>query len=56
VKQLLSTGLVNIAAVFTPQPDGTIKVENSAPMDLTARRGKPPGLRFQSTPPTPAST
>ena len=29
VKQLLSTGLVNIAAVFTPQPDGTIKVKNS---------------------------
>ena len=29
VKQFLSTGLVNTRAVYTPQLDGTIKVENS---------------------------
>ena len=29
VKQVPSTGLVNITQVFTPQPDGTIRVENS---------------------------
>lgn len=29
VKEVLPNGLVNVAAVFTPQPDDTIKVENS---------------------------
>ena len=29
VKQFFSLGLVNTKAVYTPQPDGTIKVENS---------------------------
>ena len=29
VKQFFSIGLVNTKAVYTPQPDGTIKVENS---------------------------
>jgi lipocalin len=29
VKQFFSIGLVNIKAVYTPQPDGTITVENS---------------------------
>ena len=29
VKQFFAIGLVNTKAVYTPQPDGTIKVENS---------------------------
>ncbi|MFM8494203.1 MAG: lipocalin family protein [Planctomycetia bacterium] len=29
VKQSPATGLVNVRAVFTPQPDGTMRVENS---------------------------
>lgn len=29
VKQPASSGLVNVTAVYTPQPDGSIKVENS---------------------------
>ena len=57
VKQFFSIGLVT-TATYTPESDGTIKVENAGNyFDPTARRQPSPARRFRSTiPPTPAST